>query len=155
MTRKWNSVYERAVWLQGCLVNSVKVTCLSRSPTVALILTMCSAQVSMHHAAWRIKIEFDADLGEDFIPDISPPAAVGWPNQEASWKKWGAKHPLSLDHLHPLMCFERMTSDVFRRAKSVDLSAGNQRLNWIYIKTVHVQKQFYSYRKLNHCLDCV
>lgn len=62
---------------RDALINSVKVTCLSRSRAVALILTTCSAQVSMHHAAWRIKIDFDAVWGEDFIPDISPPAAVG------------------------------------------------------------------------------
>lgn len=51
-------------------MNSVKVTCLSRSPAVALILTMCSAQVSMHHAAWRIKIELTS-FGERTSSQIS------------------------------------------------------------------------------------
>lgn len=55
---------------RDAVINSVKVTCLSRSPTVALILTMCSAQVSMHHAAWRIKIEL-MQFGEKTSSQIS------------------------------------------------------------------------------------
>lgn len=54
----------------GDILNSVKVTCLSRSPTLGLILTMCSAQVSMHHAAWRIKIELTS-FGERNSSQIS------------------------------------------------------------------------------------
>lgn len=64
------AVWEKASDSRDALINSVKVTCLSRSPTVALILTVCSAQVSMHHAVWRIKIELTA-FGERTSSQIS------------------------------------------------------------------------------------
>lgn len=52
---------------RDCLINSVKVSCLSRSPTVAPISTVRSAQVSTRHAAWRIKIEL-CHLGRGLHP---------------------------------------------------------------------------------------